>query len=79
MEVEYLDHADDGLKDRKIPKLLIEESLLNPDEIIEGKKGRKIAHQIVGNKLLRIIFEVHEKAYKVVTAYYTTPRRYLKK
>jgi len=38
-----------------------------------------IAHKVFEKKLLRVIFENgEEKAYKVITAYYTKPKRYIK-
>ncbi|MBI2507344.1 hypothetical protein HYV89_00135 [Candidatus Woesearchaeota archaeon] len=47
-------------------------------KITDGKKDRKIAHKLFENKLLRVVFEtVDEKTYKVITAYYTKPERYI--
>ncbi len=77
MDIIYTDYAEDSISDRSIDKKIVEDALLNPDEIVEGKKSRKIAHKIIGNKLLRIIFEVSLKAYIVITAYYAEPKRYL--
>jgi len=59
MDIIYTDYAEDSISDRKIDKEIIEDTLLNPDEIIEGKKNRKIAHKIIGEKLLRVIFETN--------------------
>jgi len=78
MEITYTSYAEDTINDRKISKEIIEDALKNPDEIIKGRKGRKIAHKIIGNKLLRVIYEENKKAYIVVTCYYTEPRRYIK-
>lgn len=79
MDIIYTDYAEDSISDRNIDKDIIEDALLNPYEIVEGKENRKIAHKIIGNKLLRVIFEIGLKAYIVVTAYYTEPKRYLGK
>ena len=76
MRFEYTDHAEENLAERKIDKKLVEESIKNPDEIITGKFGRKIAHKLVGDKLLRVIYEEQDNVYIVVTAYYTKPGRY---
>ena len=46
---------------------------------MEGKKGRKIAHKMFGDKLLRVVFDAEANAYIVITAYYTKPKRYLEK
>jgi len=52
--------------------------VLNPDLVVEGKKGRKIAQKLVGNKLLRVVYTSHGKTYIVVTAYYAKYGRYHK-
>lgn len=78
MNIIYTDYAEDTLKDRKIDKNIIEDAIKNPDEVVEGKNKRKIAHKIIGNKLLRVIYETDKKAYIVITCYYTKPERYLK-
>ncbi len=78
MKILYTDYAEDSISDRKIGKEIIENALRNPDEIVEGKKNRKIAHKIVGTKLLRVVFETNEKTYIVITAYYAEPKRYMK-
>ena len=78
MDIIYIDYAKDTIKDRNINKEDIEKAILNPHEIIEGKKGRKIAHKILGNKLLRVVFEQEAKTYIVITAYYARPKRYIK-
>ncbi|MCZ6653637.1 MAG: DUF4258 domain-containing protein [Planctomycetota bacterium] len=79
MEIRFADHAEEGMADRKISKQLVEKALNKPDEVVQGKKGRKITHKLVGERLLRVVFELQEKAYIVITAYYTAPERYAKK
>ncbi|MEK6819798.1 MAG: DUF4258 domain-containing protein [Nanoarchaeota archaeon] len=79
MKVIYTDYAEETIADRKINKEIIEDALKNPNEIIKGKNGRKIAHRIIKDKLLRVVFEEDTKTYIVVTAYYAEPKRYMKK
>ncbi len=80
MKIDYTDYAEKTLLDRKIDKQRIESTLLSPVEIIRGRNNRKIVHKIFGDKLLRVVFEtVDEKTYKVITAYYTKPERYVRK
>ena len=78
MRVIYTNYAEDTIKDRKFSKEIIEDALKNPDEIIRGKKNRKIVHKIIGNKLLRVVFEEDTKTYIVITAYYSKSERYMK-
>ena len=79
MKIIYTDYAEDIISDRKISKKIIEDSLRNPNEIVKGKKNRKIAHKVIRNKLLRVIFEEDAKTYIVITVYYAEHRRYMKK
>ena len=79
MNILYTKYAEKAAKVREISKDEVEVALLNPEEIAEGKEGRKIAHKIFGNKLLRVIFEAEANAYIVITAYYTKPERYMGK
>ena len=80
MKVEYIPYAEETLLDRGISKKKVELSILKPLEVVDGKSGRKIAHKIFEGKLLRVVFEIEdEKTYKVVTAYYTKPERYIRK
>ncbi len=77
MEVYYTDYAEETLKDREISKENVELALLKPIVLSDGKSGRKIAHRLFGDKLLRVVFETGAKAYIVITAYYTKPERYI--
>lgn len=79
MDVSYTDYAEETLKEREISKENVELTLLKPVILSEGKKGRKIAHKIFGGRLLRVVFETEANAYIVITAYYTKPRRYVKR
>ena len=79
MKIVYTDYAEETLKEREISKKIIESALLDPDEVVDGQKDRKIAHKIIKNKLLRVAYETEANVYIVVTAYYTYPERYMTK
>jgi len=64
------------MKERKLSRNLIENIIINPEKVIEGSFGRKIAQKIIGNKLLRVIYEQENNVYIIITAYYTKPERY---
>lgn len=76
MKFIYTNHAQNNLKERKIRKDVIEETILNPNEFLESSKGRKIAHKIINNKLLRVVYKTSKKAYIVITFYYARRGRY---
>ena len=78
MEIIYTNYAEETLIERKISKKEVEDTLLNPSEIVDGKHDRKMAQKRFGNKLLRVIFEIHANAYIVITTYYTKAERYMK-
>ncbi len=78
MEIYFTPYAEDTLAERSIDKELVLKSIRDPDEIIDGKLGRKVAHKVIHKKLLRVIFEEEGKSYKVITVYFTSPQRYMK-
>lgn len=75
-KIHFSKHAEEQIKERNLSKILISEALLKPAQIIEGKKGRKVAQKICYIKskkyLLRIIFNEQKNSIEVITAYLTT-------
>ena len=67
MNWKWTDHIKLQLKERKISKELAENTLDNPDNIINGKEGRKIYQKITGDKLIRVVTEKES----LITAYLT--------
>lgn len=55
---------------------MIEKSLKNPDVVLGGEVGRKVAHKLIKDRLLRIVYTTENDTYVVITAYYTHPERY---
>jgi len=78
MKIVYTDYAEATLIERRISKKEVEDTLLNPSEIVDGKHDRKMAQKRFGNKLLRVIFEIHANAYIVITTYFTKAERHIK-
>ncbi|MBI2676238.1 MAG: DUF4258 domain-containing protein [Candidatus Aenigmarchaeota archaeon] len=76
MEISYTDHAERQIAERKIPKEIIEATLLEPDAVTEGRFGRKIAQKAIKDRLLRIVYSTENGAYIVITTYYTRQERY---
>ena len=62
--------------ERKISRADVEATVLNPERVMDSKKGRKIAQSAVNNMLLRVIYKETEKVYIIVTVYYTRIGRY---
>lgn len=76
MKIVYSKHAFEQLKERNIEKKLVDQALIKPQQIIEGKKGRKIVqrkYMIKGKEfLMRVIFKENPEFVEVVTMYLTT-------
>jgi hypothetical protein len=75
-EIAYTKHAEEKLVERDISKDIVELTLRMPKEIVLSRNGAKIAHGIVENRLLRVVFRNEVTYYKVITAYYTEKERY---
>ena len=76
MKIVYSDHARQNIAERRISKKDVEETILNPEKVIDSRKGRKIAQKVVGNLLLRVVYKETEKVYIIVTVYHTRIGRY---
>ena len=64
----WTDHAEKNLRERRIKRDLVEETLKQPDEVVPGKKGRIIYHKLVGDKLLRVVVVENDL---IITVYLT--------
>lgn len=76
MRIDYTAYAEMKTAKREIARSKIEKTLKNPDKILDGKYGRKIAQKKIGKYVARVVFEEHGNTYKVITAYYSSPERY---
>jgi hypothetical protein len=68
--IEYSDHAEDGIRKRKISKKLIREAVLEPDEVLDSFRGRKLRRKTFGGKMLEVVTITEGKKTIVVTQYY---------
>ena len=79
MNIIYSNHANEKIVERKISKSMIENSLKNPDAVMDSRGGTKVAHKLINDKLLRIVYKAENKTCVVISAYYTHPERYEEK
>ncbi len=69
------DHLKEQLEERKILIEVVFDALNNPDEVVEGDKGRMIYHKMIQGRLLRVVV----KRNVVITVYHTNKiRKYWK-
>ena len=76
MKIKFESHAENQIKERLLDKKQIEEALLNPDDLLDAKKSRKIAQKLfkIGRFkfLLRVIYVIENPDFVVISAYRTT-------
>ena len=74
--VEIIPLAQKKMAQRGIPEVWVEETLANPEQVVEGYAGRRVAHKRVAmeekERLLRVVYEETESTLVVVTAYLTS-------
>ena len=76
MHIKFESHAENQIKERRLGKKQIEETLLNPDNVLDAKKNRKIAQKVFKTGsfkfLLRVIYVIENSDFVVISAYRTT-------
>jgi len=74
--IEIIPLAYRKAKKRGISEKMIIEAVKNPEQVVDGYEGRKVAHKyymIYKKKyLLRVVYELYEKKCVVITAYMTS-------
>jgi hypothetical protein len=76
MNIIYSIHAQEKIAERKIPKKIIESSLQRPDTVVSGRGKTKVAHKLIKDRLLRIVYRIENEKFMVITVYCTHPERY---
>ena len=69
-DVQFTEHAQDMLKERKLDRKLIVDIVLNPDSKDVGDKNVWYAFRKVEHKVLRVVVTGKQKPYTVITIYY---------
>ncbi len=82
-EIEIIPLAKQKMIRRGVKEIWIEETLSNPDQVVEGYGGRLVSHKrfVVEGKerLLRVVYEETPSSLIVITAYLTSQlKRYWK-
>jgi hypothetical protein len=74
--IEFTDYARLQMLERELSEALVREALMEPDVIVAGDRGRKVAHERLGpefrNHLLRVVFEEVDDQWLVITVYTTS-------
>jgi len=72
-------HAKERIKVYNLTEKVVIEAINNPDEVVEGYDGTVIAHKLLNEHLLRVVYIKEKNGFKVITAYSAKKERYYKK
>ena len=79
MNIIIPDYAKGRIKRYNLTEDLVKETLRNPDEIVKGYEGRLIAHKLLNEHVLRVVYLKVKDSARVVTVYPAKKERYFKK
>jgi hypothetical protein len=75
LEMKFSKHAEQQLKERNIEPELVQQTVENPEQIVDAGKNRKIAQRIYqrhgSDFLLRVVFS-EEGNLEIITMYWTS-------
>ncbi len=70
MEIVFTHHARARALQRKIKKEWIKETLLNPDESLKVRHGRKKNIKKINDKKISVVYVVENQRYIIITAHW---------
>lgn len=76
MNIRISEHAKDRMKIYGISERIVIDALNEPDEVVDGYGGRKIAHKRLNHYILRVIYEEYEDEKAIITLYPAEESRY---
>lgn len=76
MKIIIVKHAEERMQIYDVPEDLILSAVQNPDNIVEGYRGRKIYQKKLNGYILRVIVEESKEIKTVITVYKARRRRY---
>lgn len=71
-----LRETKERIKTYNLTEELVKDVIRNPDEIVKGYGGRLIAHKLLNEHILRVVYLKMVKIIKVVTVYPAKKERY---
>lgn len=79
MNIVISKHARERIKTYNLTEKLVKETVEKPDEIVEGYENTKIAHKLLKDHILRVVYTKEKNNIKIVTVYPAKKERYFKK
>ena len=78
MDIIISKHAKERIKTYNLTEKIVTDAIKNPDEIIEGYSETIIAHKLLNEHVLRIVYAKEKDKIKVITVYPAKKERYSK-
>ncbi len=72
----FLWHSISRMQRWRLPEARVIETMLFPEEVLYGHRGRFIAHRRYGNHLVRAVYSYEAALPVLVTVYYPFSERY---
>ena len=69
-------YAKQRIKAYNLTEELVKNVLRNPDEIVKGYEERLIAHKLLNDHILRVVYIKIKEGLKVITVYPAKKERY---
>ena len=76
MKIRITAHAENRMEKYDLSRSLVVKSMEDPDSIIDGHSGRKIAQKKLNGYVLRVIYEEEKGINVIVTVYKAKSERY---
>ena len=76
MKLRITAHAENRMEKYDLSRSLVVKSMEDPDSIIDGHSGRKIAQKKLNGYVLRVIYEEEKGINVIVTVYKAKSERY---
>ncbi len=70
MEIIYSPHAKKRLRERKISKAAVIQTIKKPDKELSSDRNRIIAQRYFGNRILEVIYVKENNQIVIITLYY---------
>ena len=78
MDITISQHAKERIKTYNFTEKIIIEAVKNPDDIVKGYSGTSIAHKLLNEHILRVVYIKEKHKIKIITLYPAKKERYSK-
>ena len=76
MKLRITKHAEKRMEMYEISESLVKNAMENPNSVVEGHSGRKVAQKKLNGYVLRVIYEEEKGINAIVTVYKAKSERY---